>query len=166
MVVRRALFGQIARAVYDTHVARSRLHPLFVFGLFAVLCNAAIAFAVGRSQSATVTAAACADLLITLPAVYYVLVVRTGAQPPTTVVPVLLGGLLRVSHLVSFSEGPRIITAVGCETGIAWFLIRRGRNSLAARILMSELSIFASALAVWRVNPRAGRPALEGTRHA
>ena len=134
-------------------MTRSRVSPLFVFAAFAVLANVAIAFAIRHSHSPAVTAASCADLLITLPALYYFLVVRTGVQPPTTMVPVLLGGLLRVSSLVSFGEVPRLVAAVGCETGIAWFVIRRGRKSLAARVLMSEMAIFRSALTPWSAKP-------------
>jgi hypothetical protein len=129
------------------------LQPLFVFGAFAVLANLAIAFAVRHNHSPSVVAACSADLLITLPVGYYFLVVRSGAQPPTTILPVFLSGLLRVSYLVPAGEAVKVIAAVGCETGIAWFVIRRGRTSFAARVFRSEISIFRSACALWNAKP-------------
>ena len=131
----------------------SPISPLLAFGVFALLANAAIAIVIRHNHSPSVTAASCADLLITLPAVYYLLVVRAGVQPLITIVPVLLSGLLRASFVASSSGVSRIIIAAGCELGIAWFLIRRGRKSLFARVLISELSIFYNALACWGMKP-------------
>src|SRR4029077_11812645 len=77
----------------------------------------------------------------------------SGTQPLTTIVPVILSGLLRVSYLVPLSAAGKIIAGVGCATRLAWFVIRRGRNSVGARVLRSEISIFLSAFAPWNAKP-------------
>ncbi len=128
-------------------------HRLLLFLGFAVLANVAISLLLRHAQSAAVTAGACADLLITIPAAYYLLVVRAGVQPLITVVPVLLSGLLRATYVLPDLGATNIAVAVLCELGIAWFVMRRGGNSFPARIFLSELSILRMAFAGWLMKP-------------
>ena len=130
-----------------------RANPLLLFGLIALAGNLALAWLLRHDHRPVITAAACADFLVSLPAVYYILVIRIGAQPISTLVPVIIGGLLRVAYLLPLSGVGRIAAAGLCECGLAWFLFRRGRHSLAARILWSELTILRYALAGWAMQP-------------
>ena len=67
-----------------------RRNPLLLFGAFALLANLAISLMLHYKLGAAVISASCADLIITLPAVYYLLVVRAGMQPVITIIPVFL----------------------------------------------------------------------------
>ena len=138
-----------------------RRNPLLLFGAFALLANLAISLMLHYKLGAAVIAASCADLIITLPAVYYLLVVRAGMQPVITIIPVFLSGLLRASFIVPASGWIKIAVALFCEVGIAWFVVRSGRNGLIARIIASELSIVRIALTGWWMKPDVpvgGRP--------
>lgn len=130
-----------------------RVNPLLLFGLLAVAVNVGLAVVLRHDHRPLVTAASCADFLVSLPALYYFLVIRAGVQPLISIVPVVLGGLFRVAYVAPVSGLGRMAIAGACECGIAWFLIRRGRQSLAARMFLSEITMLRYALASWARRP-------------
>jgi hypothetical protein len=130
-----------------------RTNPVVLFGLFALLVNFGLAWLLRYDHRSVIAAASCADFLVSLPAIYYWLVVRAGAQPLVTIIPVLIGGLFRVAYIAPFSGATRLAIAATCECGMAWFLIRRGRQSLAAQMLLSEFTVLRYALASWGMKP-------------
>ncbi len=142
-----------------------RIHPLYAFVGFALAANIAIAVMVRHEPRPAVTLAACVDLLVSIPAVYYWLMVRPRLQAPVTLIPIVLGGLLRASYLVPASGLLKMCVAVGCELGIAYFLVRRGRNSRVARLLGWEFSILALALGSWGRRPDVARGGIAFTMH-
>ena len=93
-----------------------------------------------------VIAGSVADLLVSIPVAYYFLLIRPGVQPLLTIIPVFLGGLLRVSYLVPLAGWWKFCAGAICEIGLLYFLARKGKSSLAARILVSEFSILQLAL--------------------
>ena len=130
-----------------------RPNRLLLFGLFALAANALIAILLHHDHRPIVAAASCVDFVVSLPALYYVLVIRAGAQPLITIVPVLAAGLFRVAYVAPFGGMWRIVIAGFCECGFAWFLIKQGRHSLVARVFLSELSVLRYALASWGMQP-------------
>jgi hypothetical protein len=126
---------------------------LLLFGILALLANLAIALLLRHDRRAIVAAASGVDFVVSLPALYYFLVIRAGAQPLVTLVPVLAAGMLRAAYLAPFNGFSRIVLGGMCECGVAWFLLRQGRNSLVARVLLSELSVLRYALAGWWMQP-------------
>jgi hypothetical protein len=121
-------------------------HPsrLAIFGTFALLANVLIALLLRHDHRSIVTAASCVDFLVSLPALYYFLVIRAGAQPLITIVPVLAAGLMRAAYVAPVGGIARMAIAGVCEVGIAWFVFRRGRDGFVARMLLSELSLLRS----------------------
>lgn len=126
---------------------------LLLFGLFALMANICIAVLLRHDHRPVVVAASCVDFVVSLPAIYYFLVIRTGVQPLITIVPVLMAGLFRVAYVAPFSGISRAVMPGICECVVAWFLLRHGRKSRAARILLSELSILRYALGSWGMRP-------------
>ena len=125
---------------------------LLLFGVFALAANGCIALLLRHDHRPIITAAACVDFIVSLPALYYFLVIRAGVQPLLTIVPVLAAGLFRVASIAPLGTISKIVVAGTCECAVGWFLFRQGRNSLAARILWSELSVLRYAL-VWGMQP-------------
>ena len=118
-----------------------RTNKLALFFTFAVLANIAIAFATRTHPDSHVAAAACFDLLVTIPATYYFLVVRPGVKPLVTIIPVLLAALLRISFLLSFRMAAGFVLEAGL---VAYTLYRK------PRFLMTELHLIRYALFSWR----------------
>jgi len=131
-----------------------RPNPVLLFGAVAVFINVVLFFLLRYYSSRTVMTGSCADLLVTLPAAYYFIVIRSGAQPLITIIPVILSGLLRVTYIASFEGLTKLAVAAACELGIAWFVMSRGRESFAARLFMAELSILRLAFAGWLLKPQ------------
>lgn len=128
----------------------SRL-PLFL--AVALSLNLAIAAIVRLHPDARVLLAASADLLVTIPLLYYFLVIRSGAQSWITLVPVLLAGLLRTSLLMpsTFSWKP----AVGIFSEVALlalvaYRVRSGESNFVTRAVTAELSLLGYAFFSWR----------------
>lgn len=130
-----------------------RANPVVLFALFALLVNFGLAWLLRYDHRPVIAAASCADFVVSLPAIYYLFVIRAGAQPWVTIIPVLIGGLFRVAYIAPFSDASRMAIAAICECGIAWFLIRRGPQSLGARMLLSEFTVLRYALASWGMKP-------------
>jgi hypothetical protein len=126
---------------------------LLIFGIYALAANLSIGMLLRHDHRSLVAAASCVDFLVTLPLVYYFFVIRAGVQPLVTMVPVLLAGLFRVSYVAPFNGVWRLGIAAICELGIGWFVIRRGRSGVAARVLRSELAVLRYGLASWGMRP-------------
>jgi hypothetical protein len=126
---------------------------LAIFGALALSANVSIALLLRHDHRPIVTAASCFDFVVSLPALYYFLVIRAGADPLITLLPVLAAGFLRVAYLAPMGGAIRICMAGLCECGIAWFVLRRGRDSMAARTLRSEISVLRYAFASWWMEP-------------
>jgi hypothetical protein len=151
------------------------------FEIWLVLAIAinAIAFLMMRAVHRPLVAygAAC-DIAITVPALYFWLVVRPGVQPAVTMLPVCLLALLRAAYAAPGGEWMRPAAGAGAELAVAGYLvirIRRGlrgagpdedimqRMRLAARevlrapalaeIAVSELATFYYAFFSWRAKP-------------
>ena len=71
-----------------------------VFALAAVTINL-IAFCMARlAPRPAVEVGAALDVAVTVPALYFLLIVRGGAMPAISVLPVCLVGILRATYLV------------------------------------------------------------------
>ncbi len=149
---------------------------VFVFAAIAI--NLIALLMVRLAPRPAVGIGAAFDVAITVPALYWVLVVRGGLQPLVSLVPLCLRGVVRATYLAPGSAWAR--PAVGAAAEFAVFALiavrlRRGwrasgtdrdvleRIEAAAReivpvrrvaaILSSELAVFYFAFATWRRSP-------------
>lgn len=114
------------------------------------------------------------DVVITVPALYLLLIVRAGLQPAISVAPLCLLGLLRATYLAPGAAMARPAIAGAVEIAVTWILIarvcrgmraagggdlvermERGAREIvpldrAASVLAGELAVFWYAFASWR----------------
>jgi hypothetical protein len=112
----------------------------------------------GRHQA--IALAACCDLLITIPAAYYVLVIRRGRRPLSTLWPVVLAGLFRALFLFPLTGPTKPILAGAGEAALVAFVAFRTRRGAAAqnpifRAIAWEIAIFQYVFAREAVPPGA-----------
>jgi hypothetical protein len=151
-----------------------------VFGLAAIAINL-IAFAMVRAvPRPAVGVGAAFDVAVTVPALYFLLVVRGGLQPVITLVPLCLLGLVRATYLAPGMAWARpalggaaelaVIGLIGMRLRRGWHagaedadalvrIERAAREIVPARrvaaILAGELAVFYYAFGCWRQRPHA-----------
>jgi len=118
-----------------------------------------------------------ATLDLTIPALYFLLIVRAGLAPAVSVLPVCLVGLLRATYLAPALGSARPVAGALAEAAVIGLLAVRVRRGLraarstdllerieqaareilpfrrAADILAGELAVFCYAFASWRRAP-------------
>ena len=146
-----------------------------VFALAAVTINL-IAFCMVRlAPRPAVEFGAALDVAVTVPALYFLLIVRGGAMPAISVLPVCLVGILRATYLVQGIGWARPVVGAGVEIALAALIVGQVRRGLKARgqsgdllhqmeaaaletvpsrrlagVLASELAVFYYCFAAWR----------------
>lgn len=155
----------------------ARTQPWRTF-LCAALAINALCFALVRLvPRPQVEFGAALDVAITVPALYLLLIVRAGLQPPVSVAPLFLLGLLRATWLAPGIAFTRPLVASAAEIAICALLLVRVRRGLraahdgdlldriesaareivpstrAASVLAGELAVFWYAFASWRSAP-------------
>lgn len=96
------------------------------------------------------------DLAITIPLLYWFLVVRSGKAPAITIVPVCIGGILLATTLVpraqqQFLGQLKLVVIPVAELLAVVTLVRQG--SRVRTIVGSELAMFYYAIFGWRKKP-------------
>jgi hypothetical protein len=144
-----------------------------------------VAFVMVRTASRpAVEIGAALDVAVTVPALYFLLVVRGGLQPLVSLVPLCLLGLVRATYLEPHLAWARPALAAAAELAVVALIavrLRRGWRSAdrgdalarietaareivpsrrAASVLAGELAIFYYAFGSWRQRPDVP----EGTR--
>jgi hypothetical protein len=158
-------------------VVFTRTHPWRTF-LSAALAINALCFALVRLiPRPQVEFGAALDVAITVPALYFLLIVRAGLQPAVSVAPLFLLGLLRATWLAPGIAFTRPLITAAAEIAICALLVVRVRRGLrnahdgdlldriesaareiipstrAASMLAGELAVFWYAFASWRSAP-------------
>jgi len=101
--------------------------------LAAAIAINAIAFLMTRAvHHPAVAAGAAMDVAITVPALYFWLVVRAGVQPPATLIPLCLLAMLRATYIAPGTAWLRPAAGAVAEVAIAGFLAVRVRRGLRA----------------------------------
>lgn len=151
--------------------------PLVFFAVAAVAVAAECAVVASRRfalHPASFSAAVIFDLVVALPAAYWLFVVRPGAARLRTLVPVVLAGIAIAAALLPAQRGllrglrflaipaevALVVAAVRRFSGARGDLPDRLRatlgGSLAARLAANELAILGLALFSWRARPEPG----------
>jgi len=153
-----------------THAIRCR-----VFALATVAINLVAFLMVHLAPRPAVEVGAALDVAVTVPALYFLLIVRGGVMPLISMLPVCLLGALRATYLAPGTGWARPAVAGGVELALAALIVGRVRRGLKARgqaddvaermeaaalemvrslrlaaILASELAVFYYAFAAWR----------------
>ena len=156
-----------------THVVRWR-----VFALAAVAINLVAFLMVRVAPRPAVEIGAALDVAVTVPALYFLLIVRGGVMPLISMLPVCLLGMLRATYLAPGTGWARPAVAAGVELALAALIVGRVRRGLKAggqsgdvlermeaaaletvpsrrlaAVLASELAVFYYAFAAWRRAP-------------
>jgi hypothetical protein len=156
-----------------THAIRCR-----VFALAAVAINLVAFLMVHLAPRPAVEVGAALDVAVTVPALYFLLIVRGGVMPLISLLPVCLLGMLRATYLAPGTGSARPAAAAGVELALAALIVGRVRRGLKARgqaddvlermeaaaletvrsrrlaaVLASELAVFYYAFAAWRRAP-------------
>ncbi len=121
------------------------------FLAFAALVNVAVFAVVRTHPDPRVMLAACADLLVTVPLAYYLLLIRPGHQKPVTLLLVLFAGLFRASMIAPSGAPWKWTAAVIAEVGIAAAVlmrVRSGHSDRLTRLLASELELMRYAFSL------------------
>ncbi len=147
-----------------------------VFALAAVTIHLIAFWMVRLAPRPAVEFGAALDVAVTVPAVYYLLIVRGGAMPLASVAPVCLLGILRATYLAQGIGWARPVVGAGVEIALAVLIVGRVRRGLRgergdflecmeaaaletvpsrrlAAVLASELSVFYYCFAAWRRTP-------------
>jgi hypothetical protein len=149
--------------------------------VFAAVAINLIAFLMVRvAPRPAVGIGAALDVSVTVPALYFLLVVRGGLQPLVSILPLCLLGLVRATYLAPGIAGARPALGAVAELAVVALIavrVRRGlraaggdsdvlaRIGAAAReivpsksvaaILASEIAVFYFAFASWKQRPHA-----------
>lgn len=133
------LFVALAAAVYAAVVFAARTHTL-----------AAHAGAIGLG-------AAC-DLTLTVPALYYFLLVRPGHSSPMALVAVALAGARAAGFLLSGPQQaylpPLRWLGVPLELWVVFNVARGRRRGWVTELFAAEATVFYYALFAWRARPQ------------
>jgi hypothetical protein len=148
-----------------------------IFALAAVAINLAAFLMVRVAPRPAVEAGAAVDVAVTVPVLYFLLMVRGGTMPAISVVPLCLLGMLRATYLAPGIEWARPAVGAGVELALAAIIVSRVRRGLAAAgagdvlermeaaaaeivpsrrlaaVLASEMAVFYYALGAWRRGP-------------
>jgi hypothetical protein len=155
------------------------------FALAAVTVNLLVFLLVRAMPRPAVQFGSAVDVAVTVPLLYFLLIVRGGLQPIISVLPLFLLGALRATYLAPGVATTRPLVGVAAELGLAAFVVYRLRRGLGARpasldmlerlgaaareivpaprlaaILASEMAVFYYAFGAWRRAPEVP----EGTR--
>jgi len=125
-----------------------------------VLAGVMLRSATNERQRMTIAAAGSFDMVVTVAAVYYGLLVRPGIRSKWSMVPIALAGLLHATYLYPNTASARPIVAGLCELAIVGFVVAQVRNKVHPQealgrmnILATEFSIIYYALFSWRATP-------------
>ena len=154
-----------------------RLNPYFLFLAVAVPVSFCASFIAHSTHRFPLAAGASLDLMLTVPAVWYWLLVRPGLRSKTTLVFVALMGLLRAAFLFPDVVPGKVWIGAGMEFALIALVVtslRRGSPSadriadpvdrlraifhrftpsaVAAKAMASEFSVFYYAFA-WKPKP-------------
>ena len=149
-----------------------------MFALAAVAINLVAFLMVRLAPRPAVEVGAAVDVAVTVPALYFLLIVRGGVMPLISMLPVCLLGMLRATYLAPGTGWARPAVGGGVELALAALSVGRVRRGLKARgqaddvlermeaatletvrsrrlaaILASELAVFYYAFAAWRRAP-------------
>jgi hypothetical protein len=163
----------------------------FAVWLAASLSINAIAFLATRIVHRPAVAFGCAfDVAVTVPALYYWLVVRAGVLPAASMIPLCLMALLRATFVAPGVAWARPALGAGAELAVTTYLVVRVRRGLraaagetdiverltlaarellgvpgAAAIVASELAVLWYALGPWGRKPHIPERARPFTIH-
>jgi hypothetical protein len=98
----------------------------------ALLANAIAAAATHFTPRPEIAAAAAFDVAVTVPAIYYLFVVRPGAQPAITLVPLLALATLRGLYIAPGTAALRPFLGAAAEVAVLGVLVTRIRRGLRA----------------------------------
>ena len=151
-----------------------------VFAFAAVAINLIAFLMVRIAPRPAVGIGAALDVAVTVPALYFFLVIRGGLQPVISVLPLCLLGLVRATYLAPQIAWTRPAVAASAELAVVGLIalrLRRGlrtaeadtdivsRIATAARdlvpstkvaaILAGEIAVFYYAFASWKQRPHA-----------
>jgi len=101
-----------------------------IFIAAAVAINVLAFLLVRAIPRAPVQGGAAFDVALTVPLLYFLLIVRAGLQPAASVAPLLLLGMLRASYLVPSAALVRPALAASVELAVAALLVHRLRRGL------------------------------------
>jgi hypothetical protein len=125
--------------------------------VFACACIAIhlVAFLMVRlAPRPAVQIGAALDVAVTVPVLYFLLVVRAGLQPLVSLLPLCLFGLLRATWLVPRIAAARPPVAAAAELAVIALIVvrlRRGFHAAgAARDALERIETAASAIVPWR----------------
>jgi hypothetical protein len=146
-----------------------------VFALAAVTINLIAFWMVRLVPRPAVEFGAAVDVAVTVPALYFLLIVRGGAIPLVSVLPVCLVGILRATYLAQGIGWARPVVGAGVEIALAALIVGRVRRGWQesgdllermeaaaletvpsrrlAAVLASELAVFYYCFAAWRRRP-------------
>jgi hypothetical protein len=149
-----------------------------VFALAAVAINLAAFLMVRVAPRPAVEVGAALDVAVTVPVLYFLLIVRAGVMPLISMLPVCLLGMLRATYLAPGTGWARPAVGAGVELALAALIVGRVRRGLKgsgqsgdvlermeaaaletvssrrlAAILASELAVFYYTFAAWRRPP-------------
>jgi hypothetical protein len=136
--------------------------PFLLSALFLIGACIAVVRSQAFAQNPDVAAwGVTFDLTISLPLLYWFLVVRRGKATALTIVPVFLAGILLSSLLVpaaqqQFVRQLKWTVVPLLEVLVVVALVRHGRNSRAAEAVLSEVTMLRYALFGWRKKPEKG----------
>jgi hypothetical protein len=150
-----------------------------VFALAAVGINLIAFLMVRLVGRPAVEFGAAMDVAITVPALYFLLLVRGGVTPAISMLPVCLLGILRATYLVQGMGWARPAAGAAVEIVLVALIVGRLRRGLKtqgragdvlermeaaaietvpsrrlAAVLASELAVFYYAFAAWRRKPQ------------
>ena len=151
-----------------------------MFACTAVAINLVAFLMVRLAPRAEVGIGAALDVAVTVPALYFLLVVRGGLQPVITILPLCLLGLLRATYLAPQIAWTRPAVAAAAELAVAALIAVRVRRGLraagadcdvlariegaaceifpsgrVAAVLAGEIAVFYYAFASWKQRPHA-----------
>jgi len=154
-----------------------RVKRWHLFWCAALFINLVAFWMVHAIPKPAVSFGAAFDVAVTVPVLYFLLVVRAGLQPLTTMIPLCLLALLRASYLVPFPAATRPILSAGAEIAVVALVITRVRRGLGkaergdvlqrleaaalemvpsrrlAGVLATEMAVFYYAFGAWRKRP-------------
>src|SRR4051794_21926596 len=103
-----------------------------LFAFAAIGINLAAFLAVRAVPRPAVGYGAALDVAVTVPALYFFLIVRAGIQPLVSIVPLLLLGTLRATYFAPGIAAARPLAAAAAELAIFALIavrLRRGRQA-------------------------------------
>lgn len=150
------------------------LIPAFGAAALAILTACALVIrsqAFGRSPDVAAWGVTL-DLTVTIPLVYYLLVVRNGRAKPLTIAPVAVAGMLVASlivprdhqsllHQLRFAAMPLEVLTIA----LAFRRLRRGSDDRLTRLIVSEAQIVRYAITGWFAKREAAGDARPITVH-